>query len=236
MTSNNNLKNVLLGIALVLLTVVPFGLDSFHTELVAKILIFAIFAMSLDLLIGFTGLISFGHAAYFGLAAYTVALYTATAEETNLFITLFMSMAAAATAALLVGLFVLRTKGIYFIMVTLAFAQMMYFIFHDTKIGGGSDGVYVNAKPLAASMALASAMSVSVSPLAKVQATGNAVVCAPPNNSCKGTLKRLACASSKAVSSAHFAKRFPRADFCNTVMHLRILRGFMPSNMGPRWC
>jgi branched-chain amino acid transport system permease protein len=148
MTTSTTLKNSMLGIVLLLLVLVPFGLDSFHTELVAKILVFAIFAMSLDLLVGFTGLISFGHAAYFGLAAYSVALYTATADETNLFITLLLAMVCAAVSALLVGLFVLRTKGIYFIMVTLAFAQMMFFIFHDTKIGGGSDGVYVNTKPV----------------------------------------------------------------------------------------
>ncbi|WP_291809487.1 branched-chain amino acid ABC transporter permease [Limnobacter sp.] len=146
--TNNSIKNLLLTIVLLALIIVPFGLDSFHTEMVAKILVFAIFAMSLDLLIGFTGLISFGHAAYFGLAAYTVAIYTSNADESNLFITLALSMLSAGIAALIVGLFVLRTKGIYFIMVTLAFAQMMYFVFHDTDIGGGSDGVYVNSRPV----------------------------------------------------------------------------------------
>jgi branched-chain amino acid transport system permease protein len=55
-----------------------------------------------------------------------------------------------AAAALLIGFFVIRTKGIYFIMVTLAFAQMAYFVFHDTPLGGGSDGVYVDARPSAA--------------------------------------------------------------------------------------
>ena len=67
--SNNSIKNLLLAIVLLALIFVPFGLDSFHTELVAKILVFAIFAMSLDLLIGFTGLISFGHAAHYQCCA-----------------------------------------------------------------------------------------------------------------------------------------------------------------------
>jgi len=56
-------------------------------------------------------------------------------------------MAAAGLCALVIGFFVLHTRGIYFIMVTLAFAQMVYFVFHDTAIGGGSDGIYVNFRP-----------------------------------------------------------------------------------------
>ena len=60
---------------------------------------------------------------------------------------LAVAVAAAALCALVVGIFVLRTRGIYFIMVTLAFAQMFYFVFHDTNVGGGSDGRYVNVKP-----------------------------------------------------------------------------------------
>ena len=103
--------------------------------------------MSLDLLVGFTGLVSFGHAAYFGVAAYAVALLTPKFEPANLWIALPASVATAALVALVIGFFVLHTRGVYFIMVTLAFAQMMYFLFHDTGIGGGSDGVYVNFKP-----------------------------------------------------------------------------------------
>ncbi|PKO58420.1 MAG: branched-chain amino acid ABC transporter permease [Betaproteobacteria bacterium HGW-Betaproteobacteria-19] len=141
-------------IALVLKLVVLAGLiafpafgSSFYTEMVAKILILGIFAMSLDLLVGFTGLVSLGHAAYFGIAAYTVALLTPKYDPADLWLALPASVLAAAAAAFVIGLFVLRTKGIYFIMVTLAFAQMVYFIFHDTALGGGSDGIYVNFKP-----------------------------------------------------------------------------------------
>lgn len=133
--------------ALVGLIVFPSFGSSFYTEMVAKMLILGIFAMSLDLLVGFTGLVSLGHAAYFGIAAYTVALLTPKYDPANFWIALPAAVLAAAAAAFVIGLFVLRTKGIYFIMVTLAFAQMVYFIFHDTALGGGSDGIYVNFKP-----------------------------------------------------------------------------------------
>jgi branched-chain amino acid transport system permease protein len=107
----------------------------------------AIFAMSLDLLVGYTGLVSFGHAAYFGLAGYALALMAPKYETVSLWWSLPASIGVCALFALVTGMLVLRTRGIYFIMVTLAFAQMLFFIFHDTKLGGGSDGVYIYAKP-----------------------------------------------------------------------------------------
>lgn len=125
----------------------PLAGAGFYTELLTKVMILAIFAISLDLLVGVTGLVSLGHAAFFGVAAYTVALITPKHEAASLFLALPAAMLAAAGAALLIGLFALRTKGIYFIMVTLAFAQMVYFLFHDTPLGGGSDGVYLNFRP-----------------------------------------------------------------------------------------
>jgi branched-chain amino acid transport system permease protein len=115
--------------------------------MLGKVMIMAIFAMSLDLLVGYTGLASFGHAAYFGIAAYAAALLSPKYEAASLWLTLPVAVLAAAFAAFVIGLFVLRTKGLYFIMVTLAFAQMVYFVFHDTKLGGGSDGLYLNFKP-----------------------------------------------------------------------------------------
>jgi branched-chain amino acid transport system permease protein len=105
-----------------LLAIVPLGATTFHLQLGAKIMIMAIFALSLDLLIGHTGLVSFGHAAYFGMAAYTIALITPKYEAASFWLTLPAAMAAAALAALAIGFLVVRTAGIYFIMVTLAFA------------------------------------------------------------------------------------------------------------------
>ena len=137
-------------LVLALVACVPLSGESFYIEIVGKILVMAIFAMSLDLLVGFTGLVSFGHAAYFGIAAYAVAILSPQYEAASLWYVLPASIGLSALAAFVIGLFVLRTKGIYFIMVTLAFAQMAYFIFHDTPLGGGSDGMYLNNKPSAA--------------------------------------------------------------------------------------
>ncbi len=134
-------------VAAVLLALFPLAGDAFYTQLVAKVMIMAIFAMSLDLLVGYTGLVSFGHAAYFGLAGYVLALMVPQYEAGNLWTTLPAAMGACALFALVTGFLVLRTSGIYFIMVTLAFAQMLFFLFHDTKLGGGSDGIYIYNKP-----------------------------------------------------------------------------------------
>ena len=135
-----------------LLAAVPLLGESFYTELLAKTLVLAIFAMSLDLLVGFTGLVSFGHAAYFGVAAYAAALLSPEYEAANLWLVFPAAVGAAMLVAFVVGLFVLRTKGIYFIMVTLAFAQLAYFVFHDTALGGGSDGIYLNLNYFALAM------------------------------------------------------------------------------------
>jgi branched-chain amino acid transport system permease protein len=131
------------------LLALPFVAEKYYVQLFTKILIMAVFAMSLDLLVGYTGLVSLGHAAFFGLAAYVLALLTPQYEGTSLWTSLPIAMGAAAALALVIGIFVLRTSGIYFIMVTLAFAQMVYFVFHDTKIAGGSDGIYIYVRPVA---------------------------------------------------------------------------------------
>lgn len=110
-------------------------------------IVFAIFALSLDLLVGFTGLISFGHAAFFGLAAYMLQMSSPEDDAVNLLYALPFALGVTALAGLIIGILVIRTKGIYFIMVTLAFAQMLYHLFHDTGIAGGSDGAYIWFKP-----------------------------------------------------------------------------------------
>jgi branched-chain amino acid transport system permease protein len=132
---------------LALIALFPLSGATFYVELTTKIMIMAIFALSLDLLVGWTGLVSFGHAAFFGVGAYALALLSPKAAAAGLWSSLGIAIVAAALCALVVGIFVLRTRGIYFIMVTLAFAQMFYFVFHDTDFGGGSDGRYVNLKP-----------------------------------------------------------------------------------------
>ena len=144
---NTSLPRALLLVALALLVLFPFVGSTFYLQLGAKIMIMAIFALSLDLLVGHAGMVSLGHAAYFGVAAYTLALLSPKYEAADLWITLPAAMAVAALAALIVGFLVVRTAGVYFIMVTLAFAQMIYAVFHDTKIAGGSDGIYIMVRP-----------------------------------------------------------------------------------------
>ena len=138
---------VLLALAFLALALFPFVGTDFYVQSVARMMILAIFAMSLDLLLGVTGLVSLGHAAFFGLAGYALAFLTPAAEPASLWWTLPAAVAASALAALVIGFFVVRTHGIYFIMVTMAFAQMVYYLFFDNKLLGGSDGIYVNFKP-----------------------------------------------------------------------------------------
>lgn len=145
--SKFRLTDAVLILAVVLLALFPLLDSTFYTQLVAKVMIMAIFALSLDLLVGYTGLVSFGHAAYFGLAGYALAFLGPKYEAASLWWSLPAAMGVCALFALLTGLLVLRTRGIYFIMVTLAFAQMLFFVFHDTDFGGGSDGIYIYAKP-----------------------------------------------------------------------------------------
>jgi len=142
------LLGILLSLSLLGLALFPLVGGTFYLQLLTKVMILAIFAMSLDLLVGYTGLVSLGHAAFFGLAGYALALIQPKYDPMSLFITLPAALALCAVFALITGALVLRTRGIYFIMVTLAFAQMVYFVFHDTKLGGGSDGLYINNKPL----------------------------------------------------------------------------------------
>ena len=141
---------LVLGMGLVALIALPFVGTPFYTEMVTRMMIMAIFAMSLDLLQGVTGLVSLGHAAYFGLAGYALAFLTPQGEAVSLWWTLPAAVLASGLAALLIGFFVVRTHGIYFIMVTMAFAQMVYYLFFDNKMLGGSDGLYINFKPSAA--------------------------------------------------------------------------------------
>ena len=125
----------------------PLVAGTFYVQLLTKIMILVVFAMSLDLLVGCAGLVSLGHAAYFGVAAYALAALSPQYEAANLWLTLPAAMAVSALAALVIGFLVLRTSGVYFIMATLAFAQMLYAFFAESGVIGGSDGVYIYSKP-----------------------------------------------------------------------------------------
>ena len=139
--------NLLLVLAFFALAAFPFVGTDYYLQMVTRMMILAIFAMSLDLLQGVTGLVSLGHAAYFGVAGYALAFLTPAGEPISLWWSLPASVGVSALLALIIGFLVVRTHGIYFIMVTMAFAQMVFYAFFDNKALGGSDGVYINFKP-----------------------------------------------------------------------------------------
>ena len=140
-------RRVLPLLVVALLMLFPLATTGFYLEFTSKVMILAIFALSLELLVGATGLVSLGHAAFYGIAAYATVLLSPKYGAAGVFWILPAAVACAALYAFCVGALALRTKGVYFIMVTLAFAQMAYYVFHDTKLGGGTDGIYLNFKP-----------------------------------------------------------------------------------------
>ncbi|MDP6345496.1 MAG: branched-chain amino acid ABC transporter permease, partial [Alphaproteobacteria bacterium] len=112
----------------------------FYVDMFARIMIFAIAAVSLDLILGYGGMVSFGHAAYIGVGAYAVGILSYYGID-NGFVQFPVAIAAAALIALVFGLMSLRTTGVYFIMITLAFAQMLYFLGISLEEFGGDDGM-----------------------------------------------------------------------------------------------
>ena len=151
-TRANNVKKALPVLMVgALLALYPVVSGSFGIDLATKIMVYAIYALSLELLVGSTGLVCFGHAAFFGLGGYATVLLAPQSDAASLWWLLPAAMGTAALYALFMGALSLRTKGVYFIMVTLAFAQMAYYVVHDTPLGGGTDGIYLNSgKPVAA--------------------------------------------------------------------------------------
>jgi len=134
-------------LALLALSVLPLLGGKYLVDLASRTMIMAVFAMGLQLLVGQVGLVSLGQAAYFGIAAYATALLSPADAPAALASVLAAALLASAGYALLAGLLSLRTRGIYFIMVTLAFSQLAYTLAHDTSLVGGSDGIYINARP-----------------------------------------------------------------------------------------
>jgi len=134
------LRQVILLIVLASLILVPLFSDLFYTRLFTRIMIYGIVALSLDIILGYGGMVSFGHAAFFGLGAYTVGILAQHGVESA-----FLAWPAAILVSMLlatvIGAISLRTSGVYFIMITLAFAQMLYYFFFSLEDYGGSDGM-----------------------------------------------------------------------------------------------
>ena len=138
---------IFLVILIILLGAIGFLGSEYSIDWMTKTMIYAIFALSLELLVGTTGLICFGQAAFFGIGAYAVVKLSANLDSPQIAYLLPISIILAGVYALFVGALSLRTKGVYFIMVTLAFALMAYYVIHDTPVGGGTDGIYLYIKP-----------------------------------------------------------------------------------------
>ncbi len=121
------------------------GVDPFYLVIATRIMIFAIAALSLDFILGYGAMVSFGHAAYLGIGAYAVGI-ASSHGQTDLVLQLIVAIAAAAAFALVTGVISLRTKGVYFIMITLAFGQMLYFLMVSLSAYGGDDGLTLQAR------------------------------------------------------------------------------------------
>lgn len=132
------------AILLVVFAVVPFIApaigQAFYVDVFTRIMIWSIAAVGLNLILGYGGMVSFGHAAYIGIGGYTVAIF-GFHEINNGFIQWPVAVAISGLAALVFGAISLRTRGVYFIMITLAFAQMVYFLGVSADKYGSNDGL-----------------------------------------------------------------------------------------------
>jgi len=133
--------------ALVLLPLAASALGQpFYVVFATRVLIYALIATSLNLLIGYGGMVSFGHAAFVGTGAYTVAMLMP-AGVTSAWLLWPAALLAGAGFAFLVGAVSLRTRGVYFIMITLAFAQMAYYLVLSLRVLGSDDGLTLSDRP-----------------------------------------------------------------------------------------
>ena len=144
------------GLALLVaaLAAFPLFMGSYPVKLLQEILIFGLFAMSLDLLMGYTGMVSFGHSAFFGIGAYVAAL--ALVKSPGLTSALLLPAAATAVGALVIGYFSIRVSGVYFIMLTLAFSQMFYAVAFQNAFFGAEDGLVGIPRPTVAGWSIGS--------------------------------------------------------------------------------
>jgi branched-chain amino acid transport system permease protein len=142
-------RTLVLAAGLLALAAVPLVAAAvnqpFYVDLFRRVLIFAIAALSLDLILGYGGMVSFGHAVYLGIGAYAVGVL-AHHGATNGFVQWGLAIGASAVVALVIGAVAIRTSGVYFIMITLAFAQMLYYLGISIEEYGGDDGMRLAAK------------------------------------------------------------------------------------------
>ena len=134
------LGGALFALLLALPTLLPLVGEGYLTGLVIRAMLLAIAAISLDLLVGHGGMVSLGHAAFVGLGAYAAAIGLESGIE-NVLVLLLLTLAVTGLVALVTGALALRTSGVYFLMITLAFGQMIYFTLTSLAAYGGDDGL-----------------------------------------------------------------------------------------------
>ncbi len=135
------------GVITVTLLLLPFGTNSYGLSLLTQALIFGILAMGLDILIGYTGQVSFNHATFFGVSAYTTGILFYGGCK-NFWLALGSGIAVSVVLAIVLGLLVLRSGGPYFLMITLAFGQMIFALaWRWRSLTGGDDGLPGIARP-----------------------------------------------------------------------------------------
>ena len=140
------------GLLLAAFVAAPFlagftGAEGYVLSVVTRVMIYGLAALSLDLILGYGALVSFGHAAFLGIGAYAVGILASHGIEEGL-VQLAAALAASALFALVTGAISLRTKGVYFIMITLAFGQMLFFLATSLAPYGGDDGLTLPSKSL----------------------------------------------------------------------------------------
>lgn len=139
------LKHWIAAAVFVLFAAIPLSGDLFYTGLFNRLMILAIAAVSLNLILGFGGMVSFGHAAFIGLGAYAVGI-PAYYDNYNGWLHLLAAAALSGAFALVTGAISLRTRGVHFIMITMAFSQMVFFAFVSLEEYGGDDGLVINSR------------------------------------------------------------------------------------------
>jgi len=138
------------AVVLALLIVAPLVLPEFWRRFVTEILIWGLLAMSSDILIGYTGMVSFGHSVFFGIGMYGAAAALLTVRPPNLWLALLYGLVAAGLVAVFVAYFSTRLRDIYFAITTLVFSQIFYvIIFTWTEVTGGENGLTFRQPPLA---------------------------------------------------------------------------------------
>jgi branched-chain amino acid transport system permease protein len=142
-------RALILGACVLLLAVVPplaqLAGQLYYIDLIRRVMVFAVAAASLNLILGYGGLVSFGHAAYLGVGAYAVGILAFYGIH-NGWLQWAVAIVASALVALVIGAISVRTRGIYFIMITLAFTQMLYYLGVSVEEYGGDDGMRLKAK------------------------------------------------------------------------------------------